>query len=567
MPTNIERAAQRLFAAAPAACGLLLALASPAAAGGSSDIVDPYVDGLLRALEAPAPAARPITLAEAIRAAVENNPGVRAQRQRPRQDRLLPLTAASAYDPTLRLETSVADSTTPTANVLSGVTVGGNQSLEQDEVLANLTLSKLFVTGTAVDLSWENSRRSSNSSFQSLSPEYEPIVGLTVQQPLLKNFGGLTTRTAVRMAANDARRSAALFEAGLADFAAEVVDAYWNYSEAQAEVEVRRHALELAGELVAEAEARVKIGTLPPVASREARADEALRKEAAISAQNRLDVAARTLQYTVMLSDRPGGPPLPLRPVDRHQVEERKLDRASVLRRAVERRAEVRAARLEVDTARLEQTQARNELLPSLNLVGNYRLLGLGGISRPAELPSGSGDVASATLSSGEKDAYGDALDLLASGDFYSYSVGLQLELPFSNARARAEHERATIALRSSEERLRQVLSDIALEIERVIGDVASATQRVFAARMARELAEENLDNQKRRYEVGMVTTTDVLRFQDKVVAAMASEVRAVADHARALAQLHRAEGTLLDAYDVSVESGDGGRLPWWARY
>ena len=548
----------------PAAIAVVLAYTATA---GAADTTDPYVEGLIRAFESGARAATPLTLSEAIHAAVENNPGIRAARLGPRQDRLGHLEAASVYDPRLRLESSVTNEKIPTANALSGVSIGKQQPLTRDEVRADLTISKQFVTGTGVDLSWRNRRRSTNSQFQALVPEFQPELGVTLSQPLLNDFGGLAARSAVDTAANTSRRSAAAFEAALSDFVATVVDAYWNYTEAEAEVKVREHALELARELVSETQARVKIGTLPPVAAREARADEAARKEEAISARNRLDVAARTLQYTVMLAEQPGGPPLPVRPVERHEVHDAPLDRTASLRIALEHRAEVRAARMDVENARIEERRARNALLPALNLVGNYTLLGLGGIARNVQSPTNNISVALAALASSETGAYDDALDALLSGDFYSYRIGLELDVPFSNAEARATYERARLAVRAAKNQLRQVISDVALEIESTVGDVASATQRVFAARMARELAEENLRNQKKRYEVGMVTTTDVLRFQDKVVAAMASEIHAVADHARAVSRLARAEGTLLERYDIRVDRGDPGALPLWARY
>ncbi|RMF22151.1 MAG: TolC family protein [Deltaproteobacteria bacterium] len=230
-------------------------------------------------------------------------------------------------------------------------------------------------------------------------------------------------------------------------------------------------------------------------------------------------------------------------------------------------RAEVRAARLALDSARIEERRARNALLPALNLVGNYTLLGLGGIRRNVQLPGGDITAALAALAGSETEAYDDALDTLLSRDFYSYRIGLELDVPFSNSEARAAYERAGIAVRAAENQLRQVISDIALEIESAVGDVASAKQRVFAARLAHELAAENLRHQKKRYEVGMVTTTDVLRFQDKVVAAMASEIHAVADHARAVSRLARAEGTLLERYGIRVDSGEPGALPRLLRY
>jgi outer membrane protein TolC len=520
---------------------------------GRSGVVDAYVDGLVRALAAPRNEARAITLPEAIVSAVRNNPRILAGARVTEQSALDVVIAGAVYDPRIRLEGGASDTERLVTNAFeSGV--GGPRTiseLHQDEATLDIALTKLLRYGTQLDLSWTNRRFTSDAAFQLLSPQYDPTLGFTVSQPLLKNFGGIRQRTTVLLARNFSRQSAAAFETTLANFAAEVVDAYWTYTQAEADLEVRRHALALARELADDIDRRVNVGTLARVAASEARADAAAREEEVIRAENALDLAARTLQYRVMLGAENGGAPLPVRPAERHVVVDATFARADVLRTATERRPEVRNARLALAASELAEGVARNDLLPSLDLVGGYTLLGLGGDP----------------LDSDEHDAYADALDRMTGGDFRYYSLGMRLEMPLSNAEARARHDREAIDVRRNEDELRRIVSDVALEVERAVGDVESARKRVEAARVARELAEENLRDQLKRYEVGMVTTTDVLQFQDEVTSAMAAEVAAITDHARATAELRRAEGTLLERYDVRVGFADEPAVPWWERF
>jgi outer membrane protein TolC len=515
--------------------------------------VDAYVDGLVRALAAPRSEARALTLPEAIASAVRNNPRILAGARVTQQAGLDVLIAGGVYDPRIRIEGGANDTERLVTNAFeSGV--GGPRTiteLHQDQATLDVALSKLLRYGTQLDLSWTNRRFTSDAAFQLLSPQYDPTLGLTVSQPLLKNFAGIRQRTTVLLARNQSRQSAAAFETTLANFVAEVVDAYWTYTQAEADLEVRRHALGLANELARDIDRRVKVGTVARVAASEARADAAAREEEVIRAENALDLAARTLQYRVMLGAENGGAPLPVRPAERHVVTDAALVRADVLRTAAERRPEVRNARLALAAAELQENVARNDLLPSLDVVGGYTLLGLGGDP----------------LDSNEHDAYADALDRMTGGDFRYYSLGLRLEVPLSNVEARARHDREAIDVHRNEDELRRVVSDVALEVERTVGDVESARKRVEAARVSRELTEENLRDQLKRYEVGMVTTTDVLQFQDDVTSAMAAEVAAITDHARATAELRRTEGTLLERYEVRVGLEDEPAVPWWERF
>lgn len=549
---------------------MLLWAIPPAQAGSAPEFgarTQKYIDGLVSSLEARSASPQPITVGEAVLAAVANNPGIAARAYVPQAQREGTFAAAAAYEPKVSVELGYSDRKIPTTNFLDGVT----GVRKDDEYIANLGISKLLRIGTSVDLAWNNQRRTTNSANESAVPRFDPTLGITVAQPLLRDFGGLTARTAVSLAHNQSAQAAAEYEAALSRFVESVVNRYWAYTLADAELEVARRSLRLANELVAAAEKRVAIGTAPPVSAQEARADAAAREEETIAAESALDTAARTLQYTIMAGTDNGGTPLALKPNQRHEVATIDTARGTRLRIAVEKRADIRAARLAVERAKIDRRLSRNRLLPSLDLVGNYDLVGLGGKLKttPAAsaLLSEGFDGLPRQLSDDERGAYGEALDSLLSGDFFRYRVGLQLEVPLFNADAKSRYTRSTIDLSRVEAELRQTVADVALEIEKAAGEVEAARKRVVAARLARELAEENLRNQRRRYDVGLVTTTDVLTFQKKLTTAMAAEARATTDHANAVAALHRADGTLLETYGISVEFEDRAGLPWWAKF
>jgi outer membrane protein TolC len=531
----------------------------------SQDATGAYVEGLIRSLETKEPEARHIGLAEAVVASVANNPGILADRREPEATAYDVLGAESVYEPKILIDFFYENREIPTSDLLSGVDEPGQgaEPLEGDDYLAEVTLTKLLRTGTRVDLSVDSTRRTTNSGFEALSPRFDPSLGIGVEQSLLRDFGGYSARTTVALAENTSLQSAAGYEAELAVFVLDVVRAYWSYALAEAELRSQERSFDLASELAEEAEARVKIGTLPPVAAKEAASDAASREEGVISARNDLELAARELQYKVMFGTESGGAPVAIRPGEFHEVTAVSVETAAILRTAVDRRAEVRNARLDVANAKLSTDLNRNLLLPSLDLFGRYEWVGLGGLEN-SDFDSGGNVVSN---SSDEWDAYGDAWDLLDDGDFFRYRIGVELEVPLSNAEARSRYTQATIELKRAQEDMKQVVSDIALEIQQAAGDVASAYKRVQAAKLARELAEENLRDQQKRYEVGIVTTTDILDFQEKATNAMASEARATADHAIALARLKQAEGTLLDDFGIRVAFEDKPGKEWWSRF
>lgn len=538
---------------------LLVLFISPAVAAddGTQNGQDEWTESIVAALAGPAQQATHISLGEAVAAAVRYNPGMQAAGRDPQAARHGILEALSAFDPTISVDVGLDEQKVPTHNSLSG-----SELLEKNNRWGNLVVSKLMRSGANLDLSWSNERNSTNSRFQGLVPQYSPSLEVGLEQPLLRDFGASQASTTVRLARNATLQAAAGFESRLATFVAAVVETYWGYVGAEAEVRVKRRSLNLAHELVKMAEAKVKVGLLAPVVIREARAEAASRDEELISSEHRLELAARTLQYTVMMGAEGGRAPARLVPSDTHTAKVVTVGRATSIRTAIGRRAELKTARLVIENAKLAKKQAANQLLPSLNMVGNYTLVGLGGKAIPLTSITGGPDQ-----TSGFGGSYADALDLMADGTYYRYTLGLKLEVPLSNAAARSRLARAEVKLAQARELLGQALSDVALEVESAVGRIASANKRVVAARLARELAEENLTNQKRRFEVGMVTTTDVLDFQEKSARARAAEVTAITDHAVALAALALAEGTLLEAYSINVEIEDAPGRPWWSRF
>jgi outer membrane protein len=103
--------------------------------------------------------------------------------------------------------------------------------------------------------------------------------------------------------------------------------------------------------------------------------------------------------------------------------------------------------------------------------------------------------------------------------------------------------------------------------VRKAIGDVRSNSKRITATRLARELAQENLEQQHKRYEVGLATTKDILDFQERLTAARAAEIRALIDYNVSLAALRQAEGTLLSQFNVVLDTLPPSPTPVWARF
>ena len=131
----------------------------------------------------------------------------------------------------------------------------------------------------------------------------------------------------------------------------------------------------------------------------------------------------------------------------------------------------------------------------------------------------------------------------MTNGEFISYSVGVVLTVPLGNRAAEANHTKARLTAEQARTSLRQLEQQIVQQAREAVRRLEADAKRVEANRASRRLAEEQLRVEQRRLEAGVTTTFNVLSFQRDLAVAQASEIRAVADYYKSLANLRKGPG------------------------
>ena len=370
----------------------------------------------------------------------------------------------------------------------------------------------------------------------------------------------------------------------------QVIDAYFAVMGARANLQVLREAEALAQRTVDENKARVKVGLLPPVAILEAQADasraarrrdpgrEPARGVAAAAGAALLLPPRRHLRAAHARAGRVRG----------HRGGARR-PRRDARRRAGGSGPEIHASAKGVQARQLNERIASNALLPRLDVVGGYGVNGLAGKDRAdANRPASSSSSARRTSATASSSApaptcaitvttgtppspfagtKGDAFDRMAPAASRPTTSACSSRCRSTTPPPRRSHTRSRIELNQSELNHRELLSQVTLEVRQSVADVLSSRQRIDASRVARELAEENLRSQQKRYEVGMATTKDLLDFQQRLTSARAAEVQANFDYAGRVAAWRRAQGTLLEQYHIVLEHPKLKPAPWFAKF
>jgi outer membrane protein TolC len=492
-----------------------------------------------------------MTLKEAVFVGLKNNPGIEVERLEPFRAAEQTMIEKSIFDPTLNFQFNKRYTITP-AGTSTSTFFQPIQTIDNRDY--DLSLQKLLLTGAQIELTFLNNRFENSVPNQVLRPSYRPQIGLTLTQPLLRNFGWGLTTIFVRIDENREGISQFGYQAKLSQLIQRITEAYWGVVYARENLNVQKKGVEAAEALLKGAEARVRTGVLAPVAAIEAQAEKARREELVIVAENDLAVARTNLRLMLQHNPQQTFLPRQVEPADRPSIEPVPVNRSASLESALTRRPEILSAALAIQNQSLQSRYAENQLLPRLDLKAGAGLTGIAGEIKPGTTSPFPGN-------------YSKALDRLGSGDFYNYSIGVVLQIPLSNAQARSKYAQTRIELEQEQARRRDLVAQITLEVERSLGDVESNFKRVQTTKRARELAQENLRGQERRFEVGLVTLKDVIDFQSRLLDAAGAELRAVTDYNNSIARLKLAEGTLLESYNVQVEGPKKESDPWWARF
>lgn len=492
-----------------------------------------------------------MTLREAVLIGFKNNPGIEVDRLEPFRAAEETMNEKSIFDPTLNLQFNKDTTIDPRGSSSSNFSTSLQITRNRDY---NLSLKKFLRTGAQLEISFLNNRLVSNFPTQVLKPQYRPHLGFSLSQPLLRDFGWGLTTIFVRIAENREGISLFDYQARLAQLIQRITEAYWGVVFAKENLQVQKKGIELAEALLKGAEARVRAGVLPPVAVTESQAEKARREELVIIAENNLQIARTNLRLTLNLNPKSTFLPRRIEPAETPSLQPFQMDRVRSVESALTRRPEILSAGLNVQNQALQARYAENQLLPRLDLKAGAGLTGLAGELKPGATNPFPGN-------------YGTSIDRLGSGDFYNYSVGLVLQIPLGNAQAASKFSQARIQLDQAKARQRDLISQITLEVEKALGDVEANFKRIQSTRLARNLAEENLRGQEKRFQVGLVTQKDVIDFQSRFLDAQGAELRAVTDYNNSLSRLGLAEGTLLEHYNVRVEGPKKEPDPWWARF
>lgn len=555
-----------------------------------------------------------LSLADAIALALENNLDISVQRYQPwiADTDILRAKAGGAprgssgtgtasvlgnipfatFDPIITSSLNIADDVIPVNNPFtSGTGTSTLSSIQVHNAQANFLYSQAFHTGTSISVGWNNLRSSTTSPGQIFDPSVASSVTYSVQQQLLNGFGLLPNTRFLLEARNSKKFADLTFELQVRTTVTQVKNFYWELVYAREAVKVQEAAVATSQKLYQDNQKQVQIGTLAPL--------EVIRAEsqAATDQQNLIVAQTTALQDQTNLLNAITKNPLAPELLDVEIIPTEQipaagpletLDLQSAVQEAWQKRPELQQAQYNLKNAGIEVKATKNSLLPTATVFAQYGPQGLGGnlvqstitgstfapiLTSPVVGPTGApilvdgqpvylgevnGGTATQTVTPG---GLHDALSQIGNNQFPSYIAGLNLTIPIRNRSAQADNARALLDERLMETQYRQEQNTIFVAVRNAQIALQQGQVQVKAAEKARILAQETLDAEQKKYQLGASTSFLVISDQRDLTAAQGTELRAKINLVEAQVNYEQAVGRTLETNNITVAGGKGAHV------
>ncbi len=464
-------------------------------------------------------------------------------------------------DPVFQSTLSWGHRTTPQTSLFAT----GTNSLISNSKVANVSMSKNWLTGTSATLSFNNNFLFQNAGRNDFNPSRSVTADLSVTQRLLQGFGLDLNHRNIHIARNSITVSELVFRQQVITTVSSVINIYWDLVSFNEDLRVKKQALTLNQKLYDDNKKQVEIGTLAPIEIIRAEAEVARsQQDLTISETNVLQqetVLKNSLSRTGISS--PGLSEAHIIPTDRISMPDSEAIQPvqDMIQKAVQLRPELEQQRIAIENSKLGLKGTRNAMLPTLDAFFDLRNNSLAGDVNTIPIPPVPGAAnQNFTLRPANSvdqfflGGYATALKQVFSRNFPDYSAGVTLNIPIRNRQAKEDMQRDQLTLRQSEIRLQQQLNQVRVEVENALIGQQQARARFQTAVKNRVLQEQTLDAEQKKYSLGASTIFFVIQAQRDLTSAQAAEVTALSSYARAKVELERSTGQTLGSYDVQID-------------
>ncbi len=454
------------------------------------------------------------------------------------------LQAYGPYDPTVSLTLGARTTNQPNTNLTNQSTQGSSNTTKLDTW--NFQFTQNLPTGGGITATLNSNRADTNQVFALFNPQYNASTSIQLTQPLLRNRQIDQNRGLIKLANLDVKINDSQFKQTVTNTIASIQSSYWDLVFAIRNYDIQRDSVKLAQVTVDQNREKVRIGVLAPIEITVAQADLASRMVDLVSAQQTINVAENNLRSTISSDRNSEIWKKTIVPSDSADFAEYKVDLDSAVNTALQNRPELQQYDLQMQENEINYNVESNQKKWQLDAVGSFGTVGVAGpqtfapTGQPIIDPSFVGGV-------------GTAYQTLFTQGLKNWFVGFNVQIPLRNRSLEGQLGQLSVQKKQLLMNRKNQEQKIAVQIRNAVEDLENNKQKVETAKVARQLAEVQLDAETKRFKAGTSQNFLLLQRQHDLTAAQGAELQALVAYKKSIITLQQNMYTLLESNDFQI--------------
>lgn len=522
-------------AAAALAAAVVVAAAVPASAQGQPASV------------------RRLTVDEAVALAVEQNLGIQIERINPQIQDVAVAQARSYWVPTVSSTLQNNSQNSPSTSFLSG----GQSKTTDTRFSTQVGVNQILPTGANYSLAWNSARQTSTNLFSNFNPLVSSNLAFSFSQPLLRNRTIDSYRQQLLTTRKDRDAADMSLRATVASTTRNVKLAYWDLAYARENLQAQKASLDLAKRALADNEKRVQIGTMAPIDIVEAQSEVARNEEAVIVAEAAITQAEDRLRALVLNPSSPDFWTTTLEPSQNMPFTPVMVDLNGAIKRATDSRTDVQLAKNSIEKSDINLKFFRAQVLPEITANVAYQTNGVGGDQlSPITSFTGNQGPRSVVATRG----FGPVLGDILTSAYPTWTVGVTVSYPIGASTQETNLARAKLQYDQAQSQLKNLEMQIGTQVRDAARQVQTNAKRVDSARVARDLAEQRLAAEEKKFAAGIQISFFVFQAQRDLAQARTNEIKAIADYNKSVVDFEAVQETSLTGGTAITSAATGTR-------
>ncbi|UCB57544.1 MAG: TolC family protein [Candidatus Omnitrophota bacterium] len=380
---------------------------------------------------------------------------------------------------------------------------------------------KKLPTGTEVNLSFSNTRESSNSAFVSSNPAHSAEAALEIRQPLAKNAFGYVDRRSITLTSLAIENSDLDRQERIEVLFADVEDAYWEWVFSRKAMRIYNEILEKARNLHESNTRNYDIGIIEKGDFLASGANVLIREKDLLLAENayRSDEEQIKLLMNLDAASR-------IHPSEILTYREIEVELGDCLRKAFLKRRDYQQAKTDIEIENITLETKANERWPEIDLTASM-------------------------VANGIDPKFSSAVKRIGTENNADYSAGVEISIPLENNLARSEFEKAKANKEKAILTMKKLERSIVTEVGDAFRDYIMRQANVDKLLKAAQLQEAKLKEEEKRFKFGRSNTKRLIDYQQDYLNAQLDLARSMLELKKSKVDLEESLNVILEKYEA----------------